>query len=124
MDVKDYDTYANDVIIKKLLSLGFDWQYYHISKSLSDKWYWKIPLRIVQKWLYEVKHYSVIVNHVIGNDPKTIYSEYEIVISKMNEEFGSYGDIIFPILGGYVTYEQALSDGLDKCLNLILFEKI
>lgn len=78
--------------------------------------YFKVPLSLVQKWLREEKDIHIFPIHYISRSNNTEWYSCEINSKNFdkdiridNEENG----------GCFDKYEQALSSGIDKCIELL-----
>ena len=132
--MEDYVTYEQAV---KLKELGFDWECNHLyshrssidfidltyyndfNTTDSSKDYSAPTLAQVQKWLREKHNIIILVETYFKNYMDGDYSkvEFEYVIVSMNlnaaRKSSSQDDKLFG------TYEQALSCGIDKSLELL-----
>jgi len=116
------DTYVSFEQAKALKELGFpqdknsNYLFYDEEGSLRSfhisptfKLQFKRPtLSLVQKWLREEKNIHLVINE----DRFDLWSIWGHEIKPL--EFS-----VFERIGGFTSYEQALSAGIDKCIELL-----
>ena len=129
-----HESYVSLETAKMLKKVGFDWEcmkcYNHevmfdmesdeIRKQCPQHSQWDIlapTLDVAQRWLREVKGYHISVF------PETTYKEgimYNFSIYKEDYDFNANH-----IYTGQTvkTYEEALEEGIKKCLTILLEEK-
>ena len=99
------ETIVSVELARLLEDAGFDWKEYYVCHSIEEPFHWEIPLYIAQKWLREVKCQFLYVEPLSHDDYSITY-----VAKKLNGF----------TTREYDTYEEALEDGIFKCITLIL----
>ena len=122
----DKDSYVSLDTVIKMEKLGFDWDchYRYIEPvehpEVVNNWgayaHEKPSLSIGQKWLREKFGYHISVNPSLESDGRTMYY---VLIYKDNENVR----VSETHAKKFDTYEDALSEAIDRCVDLLIEEK-
>lgn len=77
-------------------------------------------LDIVRQWFDEKHNIRIEVTCTIGDRPNEVYDDYQYKLIIM-DNFSGIGTIIYPLVGGFKTYESAFNSAIIRacaCINL------
>ena len=109
-----HESYVSLETAKMLKEAGFDWKCFYSTNGI-----WQPSLYVAQRWLREVKGIHITVKA----DAASIDCKYFVTIVISDTKWGNVQDenkktILFN------TYEEAQEAGIQKCLTILLEDRL